>query len=194
MNGSNGIDVSQYQAETRLSTITGLDFCIAKATQGSTITDPDYDSFAAQSENLDIQFGAYHYGRADLLAARAEADFFCSVARPRSGLSVWYDYEVYGASGQADAEVIGYWACEVKRNTGNKQKIGIYCNLTGLARIQPFLHEIPWDNALWLADRRPMTTQNPSLAWKVHQYEVFAGIDRNYSVWPAAQWAEFWKW
>lgn len=194
MTGSNGIDVSQYQKGLDLSTITGLDFVIAKATEGTDIADPEYDNFAAQAERAGVQFGAYHFLHAEELNMRAQADFFCSVARPRSGLSVWIDYETYGATGQVDAEMIGYFAAEVKRNTGNKQKIGIYCNRYGLSRIRNYLHEIPY-SALWIADPdHGMMVQGAEVGWQVHQYEVFEGIDRNWSVWSPQEWASLWKW
>ena len=192
---ANGIDVSEYQQGTDITKISGLDFVIAKATQGTTITDPTYEEWAGEAEKAGAQFGAYHFARAELLNARAQADFFSATARLRSGLSAWIDYETYGASGQADAEFLGYFAREVQYNSGSKrQKIGIYCNKTGLSRIKPWLHEIPY-SALWLADpSSPMTTQNPGMAWQVHQYEVFEGIDRNYSTWSRADWESFWKW
>lgn len=196
---TNGIDVSQYQAGLKLSSISGLDFTIAKASQGLTsgggFADPHYKDFEHQANAIPgLHFGAYHFGRPEYLNARAQADYFCATAQPRSGMSLWYDYETWGVSGQYDAEEIGYFISEIKRNHGNKPKVGIYTNGEGLARIKPYLFEIPY-NGLWFANPSvPMTTQNPSLAWQVHQYEVFGGIDRNYSVWSRADWESYWAW
>ena len=196
--GTNGIDVSEYQHGTDITKMPGLDFVIAKACQGSTngggFEDTVYGEWAEQTEAAGAHFGAYCYFRPELLNARAQADYFCAVSRPRSGLSLWIDYETYGISGQHDAEEIGFFAAEVKRNTGNRGKIGIYCDDFGLNRILPYLAEIPY-SALWNADpSRGMTVQNPSLAWQVHQYETLDNIDRDYSTWSRADWESFWTW
>lgn len=194
MSGSNGIDLSSWQTGKIITGMPGLDFVIAKASEGVTLEDDMYQSWASGAERVQAQFGAYHFAHPENLKARAEADFFCATAQPRSGLSLWVDYESYGDSGQIDAEWLGYFVCEVKRNVGNQQKVGIYCNGEGLARIQPYLHEIPY-NGLWYADPdRGMTVQNPAMSWQVHQYEVFEGIDRNWSVWSAEEWISYWKW
>jgi len=122
--GTNGVDVSQYQYGTDLTHMSGLDFVIAKASEGHTIQDRSYGMWAQQAQAANAQFGAYHFFHAEALRTRAEADFFCSIARPRSGLSLWVDYETYGVSGQHDAEMLGYFIREVKGNIGNQQKVG----------------------------------------------------------------------
>lgn len=195
---SNGIDLSEYQHGTDITKMTGLDFVIAKGCQGSLsgggFADPTFGTWAEQAKAAGVHFGTYLFFRAELLNARAQADFFCATVKPRSGMSLWIDYETYGVSGQHDAEAIGYAICEIKRNTGNKAKVGIYCDETGLAKIHPYLSEIPF-NGLWLAQPSwGMTVQNPSLAWQVHQYEVFDEIDRNYSTWSRADWQSYWSW
>ena len=191
---SNGIDLSRFQAGVSLHGMTGLDFVIAKATEGTTFKDASYNTFASETEAAGAQFGAYHFFHAEKLNARAQPDTFCAFARPRSGLSLWVDYETYGASGEADAEEIALFISEIKLNVGPQQKVGIYCNETGLSRIFPYRSEIPF-NGLWYAQPSiPMTSQNALLPWQIHQYETLDGIDRNYSTWTPEQFKSFWTW
>jgi GH25 family lysozyme M1 (1,4-beta-N-acetylmuramidase) len=192
--GSNGVDLSEFQAGTSLAALTGLDFVIAKASEGDTIADPTYNLWASQAEEAGAQFGAYHFFHPETFNARAQAEFFVSVANPRSGLSLWVDYETYTPEGgQVDAEEIGLFISTVKIAVP-QAKVGIYANGTGLGKILPFLREIPF-NGFWYANpSTPMTQQSAGLSWQIHQYESLDGIDRDYSTWSPAQFASYWKW
>jgi GH25 family lysozyme M1 (1,4-beta-N-acetylmuramidase) len=116
-----------------------------------------------------------------------------AVAKPQSARSLWYDYEVYGASPQADVEVISAFIHTVKLRFPHA-RVGIYANLTGMGRILP--HHVH-RNALWLAypngqletPDRPLARYGAS--WNVHQYETLAGVDRNYSRWTRDQMRQF---
>ena len=191
---TNGIDLSNFQAGTSLHGMTGLDFVIAKATEGTTFKDKSYPIFASEAEAAGAQFGAYHFFHAENMNARAQADTFCAYARPRSELSLWVDYETYGKDGQTDAEELALFISEIKLNVGQQQKVGIYCNGTGLARIFPYRAEIPF-NGLWYATLDGhVDAQTAKMPWQINQYEVFQGIDRNTSIWTPAQWKSFWAW
>lgn len=193
--GCNGIDVSNNNGRLSLAGgFTGLDFVIAKATEGFSFTDLDYAFYQSETLGLGKLFGAYHFGHPELLDGRREAEHFMSVARPRSALSLWYDYEVYGASGAADAEVISTFIETVKLSHPHA-KVGVYFNLTGAERILP-LNEVPAD-AWWLAEyNNQLETPDAPLAkygkaWSIHQYEVFGGIDRDYSRWTRDEMRQF---
>jgi GH25 family lysozyme M1 (1,4-beta-N-acetylmuramidase) len=192
---SNGVDLSDDQAGLELSSLAGLDFVIAKAVEGLT-TDgaTTYAGWAAQAEEVGAQFGAYAFFHPELLNARAQSDYFCTKANPRSGLSLWIDYETYGASGAADAEELGLFIDQIKVNVGNQQKVGIYANGTGLARILPYLAEIPFNGFWWANPSVPMTTQSTGLEWQIHQYESLNNIDRDYSTWTPGEFATYWQW
>ena len=80
------------------------------------IKDPTYPSWASESEDLGVAFGAYHFFHAENLNADAQADVFCAYARPRNGLMLWLDYETWGASGEQDAQEIALFSDTVKLN------------------------------------------------------------------------------
>ena len=69
----------------------GITFAYVKASEGQTFVDPKYDAHVAGAKSVGIRTGAYHFARPDTDAsdpeqdARAEADFFLSLAAPRSG-------------------------------------------------------------------------------------------------------------
>lgn len=190
---SNGIDVSSYQAGLNLSTFAGLDFVLAKATEGSNLADTSYTGFANQAKALKKIFGAYHFFHAEDLNARAQANWFMTYAKPQTGRSLWVDYETYGASPQADAEEIGYFIAEVKINFSH-QKVGIYANATGLNRLFPYLKEIPFNGFWYARPDLPMTAQSAGLKWQIHQYETLDNIDRNYSTWSPEEFTAIWEW
>lgn len=197
MTGCNGIDVSNNNGRLALTKgFSGLDFVIAKASEGTGFVDEDYAWYEGQAHAAAVLFGAYHFGHPELQDGRREAELFMSVAPPRSGQSLWYDYEVYGASSAADAEAVSVFLDTIKIAYPHA-RAGLYANLTGMARILP--HDVPWD-ALWLADPTgQLETPDAPLAhlgasWNIHQYETFAGIDRNYSRWTRQQMQEFFTW
>ena len=88
-----GIDVSNHQDRIDWSRVKadGITFAYVKASEGQTFVDPKYDAHVAGAKSVGIRTGAYHFARPDTDAsdpeqdARAEADFFLSLAAPRSG-------------------------------------------------------------------------------------------------------------
>ncbi len=52
-------DVSHYQSGLRLQS--GTPACLAKATEGTSYTDPSYQDFKAQAAGIGAVFGAYHW-------------------------------------------------------------------------------------------------------------------------------------
>ena len=75
----NGIDIASYQTGLDLTKVP-LDFCIVKATQGTTYVNPDFDRAMKQGIGANKMMGIYHYaGGKD---ATAEADFFISKIQP----------------------------------------------------------------------------------------------------------------
>jgi GH25 family lysozyme M1 (1,4-beta-N-acetylmuramidase) len=190
---SNGIDVSSYQAGLKLAGMTGLDFVLAKATEGVDLTDSTYYYFASQAAALKVNFGAYHFFHAEDLTARRQANWFMTYAKPQSGRSLWVDYETYGANAQTDAEEIGYFIAEIKISYPH-QKVGIYADETGLKRILPYLLEIPF-NGFWYANPSvPMTEQSTTPEWQIHQYETLDNLDRDYSTWTPQEFGAYWEW
>jgi GH25 family lysozyme M1 (1,4-beta-N-acetylmuramidase) len=79
-----GIDVSHYegtvnwvQAKTK-----PIRFAWAKATEGTTYTDPDFVNNEVTGTAAGVAIGAYHFARPEDNTAAAEASYFLSVAGP----------------------------------------------------------------------------------------------------------------
>jgi GH25 family lysozyme M1 (1,4-beta-N-acetylmuramidase) len=190
--GFNGIDVSNNNGPVNLVTLKP-GFVIAKATEGTDFSDPSYGRFADQAtEILKVPFGAYHFFHAEALNARAQADHFGTVARVRSMLSLWLDYETFGASGESDAEQIGFFIDEVKVNFP-LAKVGIYTNGTGLARIRPFMKEIPY-NGLWYASLNGDVAPQTDPEYQINQFAIKDGIDQDFITWTESKWRAYWTW
>ena len=82
-----GIDVSHYQGTIDWGSVkgSGVSFALAKATEGTTYTDPTFTLNAANARNAGVYFGAYHFARPDanlgLAGADNEAAFCWSVIK-----------------------------------------------------------------------------------------------------------------
>lgn len=83
-----GIDVSHWQSYIRWGRVarSGVDFAIAKATEGKTFVDHMYDRNKRRAEDVGLRFTAYHFAqpsrvhRSVRLDARMEADHFLRYA------------------------------------------------------------------------------------------------------------------
>jgi lysozyme len=80
-----GIDVSHWQPRIDWPRVarSGIDFAIAKATEGTNFVDETYARNARQARAAGIRFTAYHFARPgrSLRSARRQADFFVRHAR-----------------------------------------------------------------------------------------------------------------
>lgn len=91
-----GIDVSEYQGTldspptnvnwTSVKNSGSVSYAWAKATEGTTFTDPDYTYNASHAKSAGVPIGAYHFARPDshpgLSGADSEAAAYWSVAGP----------------------------------------------------------------------------------------------------------------
>jgi GH25 family lysozyme M1 (1,4-beta-N-acetylmuramidase) len=107
-----GIDVSHYQGGIRWSMVaaSGIDFAIAKATQGAWIADEWYARNAARARNHGIRFTAYHFAQPGSRAGSAvrQADFFLKhAALGPKDLVPALDME---RSGGLDPVALRHWA------------------------------------------------------------------------------------
>ena len=82
--GLTGIDVSHWQGEIRWTdaAVDGIDFVLAKATEGRYSSDDQYARNKERAEALGLPFTAYHFAHPDRTAGDAmlEADHFVDVA------------------------------------------------------------------------------------------------------------------
>src|SRR3954447_6870821 len=89
-----GIDVSHWQAQIGWlqAGAAGFDFAFAKATEGTTYTDPTYATNRSGAAAAGMKLGAYHFARptagsdaAAVASGIAQADYFVATAQPRRG-------------------------------------------------------------------------------------------------------------
>jgi GH25 family lysozyme M1 (1,4-beta-N-acetylmuramidase) len=89
-----GIDVSHWQGNIGWLQVgaAGFDFAFAKATEGTTYTDPTYGTNRTGAGAAGMKFGAYHFARptagsdaAAVASGIAQADYFVAYAQPRRG-------------------------------------------------------------------------------------------------------------
>lgn len=89
-----GVDISNWQAGLDPHKL-GIDFCICKATEGTTFIDGYCDGFIQDCKNNNILWGFYHFARE--WAPEREAQFFYDncTGYVKQGIPV-LDYEVWG--------------------------------------------------------------------------------------------------
>lgn len=196
---ASGIDVSNHNGKLNLNVgLQGLQFVIAKCTEGTGFVDPTYTYYQQTTRNMGLHFGAYHFLHAENLSGESEALWFLRHANLQSGMSVWIDYETYGVDGAIDAEVISLFAETVLAHS-KVPHVGLYANLTGFDRVGRLGIQEATD-VFWLAEynNQVETPDAPlapyGLSWTLHQYEVFNGIDRDYSRVDASQLTQEFVW
>lgn len=191
---ANGIDLSNNNGEIDLASgFSGLDFVIAKATQGLSFNDYTYNYYYNESHNLNKYFGAYHFADPSTSAADNAAHFL-EVVRPSSGTMLWLDYEEFLFDVEDDvAWISGFMDEAAKLHKGIK--IGLYSYLYGMTKLIEAGVRAP---AYWLAYYNNTEETNPVMpdgtAWNVHQYETFNNVDRNYSRQSVAQLVSIFTW
>lgn len=81
----NGIDVASYQAGLDPAKVP-MDFCIVKATQGTTYVNPDFTRMAYAAKKAGRLLGIYHYAGGG--SATAEADYFLKTVHTYIGKAI----------------------------------------------------------------------------------------------------------
>lgn len=181
-----GIDVSNWQHTIDWSKVAGAgySFTFAKATEGTTYSDPTYAANRSGAEGAGLVFGAYHFARpagssraAVVASAIAQADYFVNVAAPVQGeLPPVLDLEVTGGLSPTLLSLwTQSWLDEVYARTG----------------IRGFVYTSP---AFWsgnLADTTAIAAAGYGL-WDAHWTSASAPWVPA-SDWNGAGWS-FWQW
>ncbi|MGD9483068.1 lysozyme [Streptomyces sp. TRM70308] len=78
--GVQGIDVSHWQGAINWSAVksAGIDFAYIKATEGTSFTDPRFDTNYPAAHRAGLVRGAYHFARPNYSGGAAQAHFFAS--------------------------------------------------------------------------------------------------------------------
>ena len=181
MANAQGIDVSSYQGVFDWAAEQGsISFAFAKATEGSTITDPEFARNWQQIKAIGIVRGAYHFAHPNDGAAN-DARAFLAVVRAQ-GLepSDLLALDLETSDGLAPAQVAAYarnWCAEVWAATGRIPIIYTFIdfaregNCAGLG-----------GHPLWIADPSSPaghpTVPQPWTTWAFHQYAATI-VDRD---------------
>ena len=173
MADAEGIDLSSFQPSFDWAAEKGrISFAFIKATEGTTIRDPDFATNWQQAKALGIVRGAYHFAHPSNGAA-AESQAFLDVVRAHgltAGDLLALDLETSdGLSPARVAEYAGNWCADVHKATGHTPIVYTFLafaqqgNCAGLGRYP-----------LWIAEPsapagRPVVPE-PWSTWKFHQY------------------------
>ena len=164
-----GIDVSRYQNLKRiLSIIDKPDFCIIKATEGKTWTDPKFKDHAKLCEDNDIEIGFYHYARPENNHPLEEAKHFVEKVKPYIGRCLlaldWEDAALKYPISWALT-----WLNYVYKETGVRPLF--YCQASYTKNIRDLYNN---NYGLWVAHwtslPRPITGAYPF--WAIWQYST----------------------
>lgn len=81
-----GIDVSNWQPKLNIAKLTGIDFVVAKATEGLNFKDPYFKKFMGQAYRKKLCRGLYHFARPN--DAEKEAAYFYKAVKKYVGKCV----------------------------------------------------------------------------------------------------------
>lgn len=176
-----GIDVARYQSAT--PDLTGQDFCVVKATEGTSYVSPTYAAQIAHARSKGVVVGHYHYSHE---GGTAEADYFLAHADIKAGEFVAFDWEETSVS-QAERDA---WIKHVQAKRP-VTKVVLYANKTFWKTRDS---ESFAGDGLWIADpSSPAGHPDVQHPWVIHQYGISHGTDLNVANFPSraamAEWA-----
>jgi len=176
-----GIDVSSFQGAFDWQAEKGrISFAFAKATEGSTITDPEFARNWQQMKAIGLVRGAYHFGHPKNGAA-ADAAAFLSAVRAQGlepGDLLALDLETTDGLGPAQVAEYGRnWCSKVEAATGRKPIVYTFIDFARAGNCAG-LGGYP----LWIADPSAPaghpTVPGPWTTWAFHQYATTT-VDRD---------------
>ncbi len=178
-----GMDISNWQKGMDLSR-GKYDFCILKATEGTTYTDPTFDDFAVQLTKLDKLIGCYHFARPDrhgtISGMANEADYFLKAVE-RQGLLgkaiLVLDWEVEPMDRE---DLVNAWVTRVENQTGITPFIYSSKYKFNQWRTWWPVQHCPLWLAVWPSSRRVNVGENPgfkvptkdTIKWSIWQYSA----------------------
>ena len=173
MANAQGIDLSSYQPSFDWAAEKGrISFAFAKATEGTTIRDPDFATNWQNAKALGIVRGAYHFAHPKNGAA-TEAQAFLDTVRAhglQAGDLLALDLETSDNLSPARvAEYARNWCADVHHATGHTPIVYTFLAFAQAGNCAGLGHY-----PLWIAEPsapagRPVVP-SPWSAWKFHQY------------------------
>src|ERR1043166_3114465 len=199
-----GIDVSHYQGSINFSSVKscGANYVFAKATEGTTYTDPNFSTYMANGKGAGLQMGAYHFAHPASNCANAEADHFWAVAGGKiiaDGKSLYpmVDFESFGGSACYSSYTAWFnaWSSRVKSKTSHFLHPVIYasagngmCDLTTSCTLSAWVAHYngenlytgnPWDGCCSCCNYVDPCTKNGWTYWQVSTPGSNFGISRH---------------
>lgn len=188
-----GMDISNWQRGMDLSR-GDYDFCILKATEGTTYTDPTFHNFAVQLTELNKLIGCYHFARPDrhgtVEGMNAEADYFLRVVQEQGLLGkaiLVLDWEVEPMDRE---DLVTAWVSRVESQTGITPFI--YSSKYKFSQWKDWwpVQHCPLWLAVWPSSRRVEIGKDPGFKrpvidrvnWNIWQYTangVYPGYNGN---------------
>jgi len=199
-----GIDVSHYQGSINWSSVhsCGANYAFAKATEGTTYTDPNFSGYMNNGKAAGMQMGAYHFARPASNCANAEADHFWAVAGGKitaDGKSLFpmVDFESFGGHACYSTYTAWFnaWSSRVKSKTSHFLRPVIYasagngmCDLTTACVLSAWVAHYngenlytgnPWDGCCSCCNYVDPCTKNGWTYWQVSSTGSICGISGN---------------
>lgn len=160
-----GIDVSSYQGSVNWSSVkgAGISFAWAKATESTTITDPDFTANENNGKGAGVYMGAYHFAHPNLNYPASEASYFWGVAggyikADGKSFMPMLDYEVFNTpvGGLSDSTWANEWCQDVVNysGTGTPIKPVLYTSACGACNFNSSVSQ-------WTSDIADYNGENP---------------------------------
>lgn len=147
-----GIDVSAYQGTVDWAQVAsaGISFAFIKATEGTTLVDPQFSVNYSDAQAAGILRGSYHFAQPGMDTATAEADFYVEtvqLAGGFSGLPPVLDLETSGGLDHAALLTwVNQWMDQARKLTNMQPMLYTNPNFAS-TYLDPSLGDIP----LWVA-------------------------------------------
>ncbi len=175
-----GIDVSHWEGKINFRRVkeAGIRLVYIKATQGTTVVDPDFERNYREADRERMRIGFYHYVTArDVEEAKAEAVFFSEKIKGKNQHArPAMDFEEFGELPRREIREISMeFLRELEQRTGVRPVI--YSDASNAATVfdDDRLREYP----LWIAQygvERP-DMENPWRRWSGWQYTDAGRVD-----------------
>jgi GH25 family lysozyme M1 (1,4-beta-N-acetylmuramidase) len=178
MNYIHGVDVASMQPAD--PNLTGQQFCIVKATEGTSYINPKAAEQAAHARGLGLVVCFYHFLHTGNIAQQAA--FFVKNAPSLKGDPLFHDWETDPATGKYATGAEKDQALKDTKALRPHHRVGLYCNTDFW-----FHHDTTSyaGDGLWIADpNHPAGRPGIRHPWTIQQYGQANGMDQNVANFP----------
>lgn len=149
-----GIDVSHYQGSIGWASVyaDGVRYAIAKATESTGYTDPNFSSYASGAKGAGLKFSAYHFAQPASSCPSSQANHFWAVAGGKltaDGKSLYptLDLEVFNGVACGEGSYTAWsndWSVDVKAKTANFMHPVLYISACNCSHISTAITLSAW--------------------------------------------------